>query len=208
VKMLAVCMYFMWGTPFIYNGEEIGMTNPKFKSIDDFKDVSIHNQYRINVLENKQDPDDFINQVSYSTRDNARTIMQWSNEEYAGFGKAKPWNMINDNYHVINVKDEIEDENSILHFYRKIIDIRLNSEYNNVITFGKYQQLAKEHSQMYLYLRQYRGKKILVICNLTCERVKMDELGYKIKKIILSNYERKEVPFEFASYEAIVLEVE
>ena len=99
--------------------------------------------------------------------------------------------MINDNYHVINVKDEIEDENSILHFYRKIIDIRLNSEYNNVITFGKYQQLAKEHSQMYLYLRQYRGKKILVICNLTCERVKMDELVYKIKKIILSNYERK-----------------
>ncbi|HNZ77601.1 MAG TPA: alpha-glucosidase [Bacilli bacterium] len=208
VKMLAVCMYFMWGTPFIYNGEEIGMTNPKFKSIDDFKDVSIHNQYRINVLENKQDPDDFINQVSYSTRDNARTIMQWSNEEYAGFGKAKPWNMINDNYPIINVKDEIEDENSILHFYRKIIDIRLNSEYNNVITFGKYQQLAKEHSQMYLYLRQYRGKKILVICNLTCEKVKMDELGYKIKKIILSNYERKEVPFEFASYEAIVLEVE
>ena len=171
VKMLAVCMYFMWGTPFIYNGEEIGMTNPKFKSIDDFKDVSIHNQYRINVLENKQDPDDFINQVSYSTRDNARTIMQWSNEEYAGFGKAKPWNMINDNYHVINVKDEIEDENSILHFYRKIIDIRLNSEYNNVITFGKYQQLAKEHSQMYLYLHNIEVK-ILVIYNLTVKGLK------------------------------------
>jgi glycosidase len=207
-KMLAVCMYFMWGTPFIYNGEEIGMTNPEFKSIVDFKDVSIHNQYRINVIENKQDPTDFINYVSYSTRDNARTIMQWSNDEYAGFSNYKPCNMVNDNYRIINVKDEIANKDSILNFYRKIVDIRLHSEYNNVIAYGKYQQLKKEHQQLYFYLRQYRTKKILVICNLTNENVKIDELEYKIINIIISNYERKEIPQEFAPYEAIVLEVE
>ncbi|HKM30187.1 MAG TPA: alpha-glucosidase [Bacilli bacterium] len=208
LKMLAICMYFMWGTPFIYNGEEIGMTNPKFKSIADFKDVSLHNQYRINVLEGKQDSSEFIDSAAYNTRDNARTIMQWSKEKNAGFSLTKPWNMVNDNYQDINVQNEIENKDSILNFYRKIIDIRLNSEYNNLIIYGKYQQLWLDHPQLYGYLRDDKTKRILVLCNLTSERFIIDEIAYKVKKVIISNYERKEVPQEFAPYEAIVVEVE
>lgn len=208
VKMLAICVYFMWGTPFIYNGEEIGMTNPKFKTIADFKDVSLHNQYRINVLEGKQDSADFIDSAAYNTRDNARTIMQWSSEKNAGFSLTKPWNMVNDNYRDINVQNEIENKDSILNFYRKIIDIRLNSEYNNLIIYGKYQQLWEDHPQLYGYLREDKVKKILVLCNLTSERFIIDEIAYKVKKVIISNYERKEVPQEFAPYEAIIVEVE
>ena len=207
-KMLAICLYFMWGTPFIYNGEEIGMTNPHFKSIDDFKDVSIHTQYKINVLENHQDIEDFIYQVSYSTRDNARTPMQWSGEEYGGFSKSRPWNILCDNYQKINVENEIEDQDSILNFYRKVIAIRLNSGYNDVIAFGKYQQIKRDHLKLYAYLRIGSTKKILVLCNLTSCEFNLDELEYRVINIILSNYDRKEVPKTFAPFEAIVLEVE
>lgn len=207
-KMLATAMYFMWGTPFIYNGEEIGMTNPNFKSIDDFRDVSVKNQYRINVIENHQDADEFIWNASYSTRDNARTLMQWSDEENGGFTKGKPWNIICDNYKEINVKKEIEDEDSILHYYRKVIRIRLWSEYRQVICFGKYIQLEKEHDKLYAYYRIYRNKRILVLCNLTDKEFDLDSIKINNQvKIIISNYNRKEYLKHFMPFEAYVLEV-
>lgn len=208
-KVLAMALYFMWGTPFIYNGEEIGMTNPVFKTIDDFRDVSIKNCYRINVIENKMDAREYIDDVSYSTRDNARTLMQWSKEKNGGFSKGKPWNIICDNYQEINVDSQINNENSLLNFYRKIIDIRLHSEYKRCIIYGKYEQLAIDDERIYAYRRILGDKEIIVICNLTDSKIEdLDLINNYIQeeyKIILTNYVRKELTKQLLPFEGIVL---
>ena len=215
-KVLALVLYFMWGTPFIYNGEEIGMTNPTFKSIDDFKDVSVKNCYQIEVVENKKDSKKFIEDVSYSTRDNARTIMQWDDTENGGFSICKPWNIICDNYKEINVEREMYDKKSLLNFYRKIIKIRLESEYKNIIRDGIYEQIASEDENLYIYIRKLKiqSKKnntLIVIGNLTDKVVdfKIDSILTNIDlnntKIVLSNYNRRAIPEQLKEYEGIVL---
>lgn len=187
-KMLCTILYFMSGTPFIYNGEEIGMTNPTFKSINDFKDVSIHNQYKKDVLENHQSELDFIKKVSYNTRDNARTIMQWDDSKYAGFSDVTPWNIINDNYIDINVAKELKDDNSLLEFYRKVINIRLRSIYSDIICLGDYQMLYIDDPDLYIYERNLDGKTLLVVSNLTKKEVKLPLLPYIIKDTLITNY--------------------
>ncbi len=208
-KALAVALYFMWGTPFIYNGEEIGMTNPYFKSIEDFKDVSFITQYNMNIA-NGADPKAYIDHASLSTRDNARTIMQWSSAKYAGFSHHQPWNMVCDNYKVVNVEDELKDEDSILNFYKKIIAIRTKSVYNDTIVYGKYQQVYYDHPAIYGYLRKYHKRTILVLVNLTKHSALLDDFNYGIKKVILNNMDYDIVfdkQIKFAPYQALVLEI-
>jgi len=206
-KMLATALYFMWGTPFIYNGEEIGMTNPEFKSIDDFRDVSTITQYHINVERYHQDPAEYIAAASFSSRDNARSLMQWRDAENGGFSKTKPWNIIGD-FHKINVEGQIHDPNSIFSFYQKIIQIRKSSPYQDVIVYGKYDQILSDHPQIYGYIREHKNKRILVLANLLGQPATLGNLPYRTKAIILSNYKRNQVPDIMKPFEAMVLELE
>lgn len=187
-KMLATIMYNMSGTPFIYNGEEIGMTSPKFNSIEDFNDVQLIGQYEFNVIKNKQDKDEFIFNAAYSSRDNARTMMQWDDSIYAGFSTHKPWYRVNDNYLDINVSKQLNDSNSLLNYYKKVIEIRLNSIYQDTLCYGTYQIVLEEDDYIYAYLREYKDETLLVVANLTKEECTIHNLDYKVCNVILHNY--------------------
>ena len=206
-KMLATALYFMSGTPFIYNGEEIGMTNPHFQTIEDFHDVSIINQYQINVIRNHHNNEDFIAFASLTSRDNARSLMQWDNKPYGGFSLVKPWNIIGD-YQKINVKSQINNPTSILTYYQNIIKIRLNPLYKDLFVYGTYDQILNDHPQVYAYLRRWEKETILVLANMKSERVSLPRLNFQIKSIILSNYQREFFSQELLPFEAIVLQIE
>lgn len=188
-KMLATALYFMWGTPFIYNGEEIGMTNYPFTKLDEFRDVSVYNNYRISVIEGNMDEKAFIAKSAIDTRDNARTPMQWSNKENGGFTQAKPWMNVNPNYVDINVEDQLNDEDSLFNYYRKVIDLRRNSEYKDVIVYGKYELLFEDEPNLYVYTRKLKNKMIMVVANFYDCDTTIDLSNYKIKNLLTSNYD-------------------
>lgn len=205
-KMLATALYFMWGTPFIYNGEEIGMINPNFQSINDFRDKPVINQYYKCVNEKNESPEDCIKRLAISSRDSSRSIMQWDSSLHGGFSKVQPWNIIGD-YHLINVEDQINRSDSIFKYYQKIIDLRKNGTYKDVIVYGSYEPVYYEHPQIYGYMRMYGKQSILVLCNFTDQKAKIENFSYSIKNIILSNYNKNNFE-EFLPYEAVVLEID
>ena len=206
-KMLATALYFMWGTPFIYNGEEIGMTNPDYKSINDFNDVSTINSYNIEKTKPGFSEEKFIRKTTIMCRDNARTIMQWNASQYAGFSKVKPWNIISSNYVDINVDSQLKDPDSILNYYKKVINLRVNSIYKDVIVYGKYIQILEDDPDLYAYIRKDDEKAILIVTNFRNKVVKSDKLDYNIKSVLLSNYSRDSFPEQFEPFEAIVVEI-
>ena len=211
-KMLATALYFMWGTPFIYNGEEIGMTNPDYKSINDFKDVSTLNAYNNEKNNPGFSEEKFIRKTTIMCRDNARTIMQWNSGDYAGFSSVKPWNIITSNYPKINVENELNDQDSILNYYKKVISLRTKSSYKDVIVYGTYQQILEKHPDLYAYIRSDDKKKLLVITNFRNKIVKINKLEYNIINVLLSNYNKSNLTEEnglyvFEPYEAIVVEI-
>lgn len=211
-KMLATALYFMWGTPFIYNGEEIGMTNPDYKSINDFKDVSTLNAYNNEKNNPGFSEEKFIRKTTIMCRDNARTIMQWNSSDYAGFSSVKPWNIITSNYPKINVENELNDQDSILNYYKKVISLRTKSSYKDVIVYGTYQQILENHPDLYAYIRSDDKKKLLVITNFRNKIVKINKLEYNIVNVLLSNYNKSDLSEEnglyvFEPYEAIVVEI-
>ena len=183
--MLGATYFFLQGTPFIYQGQEIGMTNGDFESINDVKDVEAHNIYnlanKVKILKpiiNKS-----LLQVS---RDNARTPMQWDNSEYAGFSVVEPWLKVNKNKCCINVKESIEYNDSIYHFYQKLIAFRKGNE---VIKDGEYIDLLKSNSKIFAYKRKLGEKEIIIVSNFTNKEVKLPLLeGLDKFEIILSNY--------------------
>lgn len=186
-KMLCNSLYFMWGTPFIYNGEEIGMTNYPFTKIEEFNDVAIHNQYNILKAEGKN-TEEFLTSIALRSRDNARTPMQWNKGENAGFTSGKPWMKVNPNKTKINVEDQLKDDDSILSHYKKVIELRKNREYKDVIVYGDYKLLDKDNETVYSYLRSYNDKKILVISNFFDVETTLNIDNLYPKKIIISNY--------------------
>ncbi|SHG99729.1 glycoside hydrolase family 13 protein [Tepidibacter thalassicus] len=183
---LAVMYFMMQGTPFIYQGQEIGMTNVKFESIEDYNDVRTKNMYYI-----KKDQgisyEDIMNVVWATSRDNARTPMQWDESENAGFTTATPWLKINPNYKEINVAKQQKDPNSILNFYKKMIRIRKENE---IFTYGKYDLILENDEQIYAYIRTFDNQKAVVICNLTDREALYDYDNFKLKYngLLLSNY--------------------
>ena len=183
--MLGATYFFLQGTPFIYQGQEIGMTNGDFKSIEDIKDVEAHN---INKLANKVKilkPFVKKNMLQVS-RDNARTPMQWDDSEYAGFSTVEPWLKVNKNKCCINVKESIEYQDSIYHFYQKLIAFRKGNE---VIKNGEYIDLLKSNSKIFAYKRKLDDKEIIVVSNFTNKEVKLPKIeGLDKFEITLSNY--------------------
>ena len=185
-KMLASTYFLMQGTPFIYQGQELGMTNGDFKTIDDFKDVETHNidkmRKEIPILRpilNKS--------LSRESRDNARTPFQWDDSEFAGFSTITPWIQVNKNKKEINAKKELQDENSLLCYYQKLIKLR--KEYK-IIKTGKYNDLMPNSKYIFAYNRKENNEELVVISNFSIKNIKCKLLSkYKEYKLLLSNYE-------------------
>ena len=162
-KMLATCLHMMQGTPYVYQGEELGMTNVPFTSIDQFRDLDSINAYRELVEEQKVfTSEEMMRYLRYKSRDNARTPFQWDDSENAGFSTGTPWIMVNPNYREINAKDQLERADSVFHYYQKLIRLRKEQE---VIVYGTYDLLLPDSKEIYAYTRTLGEEKLLVVCN-------------------------------------------
>ena len=164
-KMLATCLHMMKGTPYIYQGEELGMTNTHWASIDDCRDVEEKNAWQQFVIDQKRvSPEIMLACFDNMARDNARTPMQWDASENAGFSTGTPWIAVNPNYTEINAASEINDPDSVFNYYRKLIQLRHEHE---IIVYGKFVPLLEDDPNIYAYARELDGKKLLVACNWT-----------------------------------------
>lgn len=199
-EMLATMIHLMRGTPYVYQGEEIGMTNAYFEDISQYKDVESLNYFKI--LKDEDIPEDEVYEIlRCRSRDNSRTPMQWDNSENAGFTTGTPWIEVNKNYKTINVDNAVKNKNSVFHYYKKLIALRKE---NDVIADGSYKPEMENNTNVFAYSREYEGKKLFVVCNFYGTETKIslpDE--FVGKEILISNYKdakaEKEVtlrPFE------------
>lgn len=206
-KMLATLLHGMKGTPYIYQGEELGMTNVRFESIDEYNDIESLNMYKDRISKGYTH-DEIMESIYVKGRDNARTPMQWNDSENAGFTTGTPWLTVNKNYNEINAKQCLEDENSIFHHYRKLINIRKN---NDTIIYGDYTLLCSEDKNIFAYTRELNGDKILVVCNFYDKEVTFNfDYDFNGSDILLSNYEDSGLLAErlnLRPYEAIMFRV-
>lgn len=162
-KMLGLCLHMHQGTPYIYQGEELGMTNVHFNSIKDYQDIEILNAYQELVVDKKvMTEEQFMKGVYSHSRDNARTPMQWNNQENAGFTTGTPWLKVNPNYKEINAQAQINDLNSIYHFYKKLLTLRKKYK---IMVYGRYELLLAEDPNIYMFARYYENQILLTICN-------------------------------------------
>ncbi|MBS4224999.1 alpha,alpha-phosphotrehalase [Lederbergia citrea] len=207
-KMLATTLHMMRGTPYIYQGEEFGMTDPKFEKIDDYRDVESLNMYRIKKEEGMAE-EQILDILKQKSRDNSRTPVQWDDSENAGFTAGTPWIKTAENYPTINAKNAMEDENSIFYHYQKLIQLR--KQYD-VITDGDYELILPEHHAIFAYIRDAGNEKLLVINNFYAEETTFtlpEELDFSeyTSSILLSNYQDSSAEFEqltLRPYESIV----
>lgn len=161
-KMLATCLHMLQGTPYIYQGEELGMTNYPFRSPDDFRDIESVNAYREWCSEGRLSHEVFWPCLTFKSRDNARTPMQWDDSAQAGFTTGTPWLAVNPNYTEINAKAETADVNSVFHYYKKLITLRKE---NPVVVYGRYEALMEDSEDLFVYTRELDDEKLLVVCN-------------------------------------------
>lgn len=164
-KMLATVLHMLQGTPYIYQGEEIGMTDPHFNDINQYRDVESLNAYD-NMKERGFEESEILEILGQKSRDNSRTPVQWSNLENAGFTTGQPWIDIPENYRSINVETAINDENSVLHTYRKLIQLRHE---HDIVTYGSIEPLHMEHDKLFIYKRHYNEETWLIIANFSKE---------------------------------------
>ncbi|EJM9605389.1 TPA: alpha,alpha-phosphotrehalase [Escherichia albertii] len=162
-KMLAMVLHGMQGTPYIYQGEEIGMTNPHFTRITDYRDVESLNMFA-ELRSNRRDADELLAILASKSRDNSRTPMQWNNGDNAGFTTGKPWIGLCDNYQEINVETALADESSVFYTYQKLIALRKQEP---ILTWGNYQDLLPISPALWCYRREWQGQSLLVIANLS-----------------------------------------
>ncbi|OLU46191.1 hypothetical protein BO225_06845 [Dubosiella newyorkensis] len=181
--MLALALHFMRGTPYIYQGEEIGMTNNYFGSIDLYQDVESLNYTKILKEEGKSGTE-ILKILGAKSRDNARSPMQWNDQEFAGFSDTKPWIEINPSYKTINVQASMKDPHSIYAFYKKLIQIR---KQNETIQNGRYVPFCKDHPFVYAYKREGMDEEIYVLCNFYGTKTNV-ELDLQELELLLSNY--------------------
>ena len=179
----------MQGTPYIYQGEEIGMTNVAFEKLSDYKDIEILNAYEDLVVKKGRSHEEMMQGIYDRGRDNARTPMQWNDSENGGFTLGTPWIKVNPNYKSINVEEEINNEDSILNYYKKLIKIRKDNE---IVVYGKYDLLLEESEEIYSYMRTLNNERLLVICSFSKEETTFNlpsEVEYNSKKLLIGNYD-------------------
>jgi len=204
-KCLATLYFLMQGTPFIYQGQEIGMTNVQFPSIHDYNDVGMRNYYYNELAEGT--PVEAIMEVIWKTgRDNSRTPMQWTGEKNAGFTQGDPWMKVNPNYSDINVEKELNNPNSIYHYYKKLIKLRKEQK---VLIYGSYDLILEDHDQVYAYTRTLADETVLIMCNLFSDTVEVKlpvSLDSKEKELWIGNYTNIEDNI-LKPYEARVIKI-
>lgn len=193
VKMLGATSVLLRGIPFIYQGQEIGMRNCHMQNIEEYNDIDTKNQYYI-ALKAGLSNEEALDVCYVNSRDNARTPMQWSREKNAGFSEGNPWLKVNPNYLQINVETQINDENSILKYYQKLISLRKSEEYGEVFIYGDFCPAYLDKDKIYAFYRKLNDKKILVAANFGQDDVTL-ELEKENKEVLLSNMGRKSLPF-------------
>lgn len=205
-KMLATCIHMMQGTPYVYQGEELGMTNCPFNTLDNFRDLESINAFHELTEQGKMTEEDMMAAIGYKGRDNARTPMQWDDSAYAGFSTATPWIMVNPNYTKINAKDQINREDSVFKYYQKLIKLRHESE---LIVYGTYDLILDDDKDIYAYIRTLGDEKLIVYCNFS-ENTREVELPEEFTngKVLISNYSDAKVNHKITlrPYEAIVIQ--
>mgnify|MGYP000837261719 FL=1 len=187
-KMLGTVSVLLRGIPFIYQGQEIGMQNARWNSVDEFDDISTKDQYRMAREAGLSDAE-ALAVCSVMSRDNARTPMQWKDAPQAGFTSGTPWLKVNDNYPVINVEKEEEQPDSVLHYYRKLIALRKSEEYRELFTYGKVEPAYENADHVMAYYRILQGRRVLVAANFGTDTIELD-WEVPAKKVLLSNKKR------------------
>ncbi len=204
--MLGAMFFFLRGTPFIYQGQEIGMTNFTRKSIEEFDDISSIDQYYRSMNEGFT-AEEALHFINLRSRDNSRTPFHWNENEYGGFSKAKPWLGMNENYNSINVEQQEKDPDSILNFYRKMIQTRQSGEASECLIYGDIEPILTEHPVIMAYKRKWNGKKVVCYFNFSAENqhVEIDQNHYTV---LLNNY-KEEIPSNqemvLKPYQALIL---
>jgi oligo-1,6-glucosidase len=209
-KMLATFILTMRGTPYYYNGDELAMTNIRFNKIQDYRDMSLINEYQ-HQKDIHGDTLQFLERSKFESRDNGRTPFQWNNTPNAGFTTGTPWIAVNPNYKYINAAKEESDPNSCLNYFRRLVRLRKN---NLTLVYGKYQLLDKENPKVYSYTRTGVGKKMLIVLNFSATPAQAN-IGIPITsaKVLLSNYKKSQVKktgktgIELRPYEAVIFQL-
>ena len=206
-KMLATCLHMMHGTPYIYQGEELGMTNYPFESPADFKDLESVHAYEEWCESGRVSHELFWPCITAVSRDNARTPIQWDDTENAGFSTGTPWMPVNPNYREINARAAMADPESVFHYYQKLIALR--KQYP-VIVYGGYQLLLEDSEELFVYIREYEGEKLLVVCSFTDKEVEFEiPKEFQGAQCLIANYENSydSEKMVLKPYEAFVLRV-
>lgn len=208
-KMLATCLHFLKGTPYIYQGEEIGMTNVAFDSLDQYKDIETHNFYKVKT-ESGITHEHMMDAIHENSRDNARTPMHWSNQANAGFSGGTPWIELNPNYPQINVRDALANPNSIFYHYKKLIELR---KAHPAIVYGSFVPVFEEHDKVFAYVRELNGEQLLVVCNFSGESLALEtpeQYQTQTPVCLISNYGEilsVDAQLHLAPYESFALKL-
>ncbi|MGT2950998.1 glucohydrolase [Streptococcus cuniculi] len=206
-SLLAVHYFFLRGIPVVYQGQEIGMQDYPKNSISEYIDLATHNKYQEYLLRGKS-PEEALSQINIENRENSRTPFQWSTDQNAGFTEGEPWFEVNPNYVDINYEKQEQDADSLLNFYKRLIKVRRNIEYEDVFVYGRTLQLFKEVKGCFAYKRQLGDKEVTVICNFTNQSLTIDYEYDAATQILMNNYKNIQYTQGLLSlnpYQAIVI---
>lgn len=207
-KMLGAISLMLRGIPFIYQGQEIGMTNNKFNSIKEFDDIATIDQYNV-AIEKGYSDEEALKIINIFSRDNARTPFQWSGSENAGFTTGRPWLKVNENYKVINANSQIEDEESVFDFYKKLINLRKSEEFKDALVYGEFVPTFEEYDNLFAFYRQGESKKLMILANYQKEE-QIIELDKQYVKVLINNCEeikKDKNKIILQGYQVLILEV-
>ena len=204
-KMLATCIHMMQGTPYVYQGEELGMTNIYFDKLEDYRDIESINYFEEFTESGLMTPEHMMKCLMLRSRDNARTPMQWDDSKQAGFTEGEPWIKVNPNYKKINAAQQLEDPDSVFHYYQKLIRLRKEKD---IIVYGEFEPLYREDEQIFAYTRKQDQEKLLTVCNFSDKNAEVEvPEEFKGAECLITNLGRKEFERKIVlnPYEAFVL---
>ena len=204
-KMLATCLHMMQGTPYVYQGEELGMTNIYFDKLEDYRDIESINYFKEFTESGLMTPEHMMKCLMLRSRDNARTPMQWDDSEQAGFTDGESWIKVNPNYKEINAAQQLKDPNSIFHYYQKLISLRKEKD---IIVYGEFEALYRDDEQIFAYTRKLDQEKLLTVCNFSERNAEMEiPEEFKGAECLITNLDRTvfEGKIVLKPYEAFVL---
>ena len=204
-KMLATCIHMMQGTPYVYQGEELGMTNIYFDKLEDYRDIESINYFEEFTESGLMTPEHMMKCLMLRSRDNARTPMQWDDSKQAGFTEGEPWIKVNPNYKKINAAQQLEDPDSVFHYYQKLIRLRKEKD---IIVYGEFEPLYREDEQIFAYTRKQDQEKLLTVCNFSDKNAEVEvPEEFKGAECLITNLGRKEFEGKIVlnPYEAFVL---